>query len=76
MGVMELQCVVVYTVIDIAAPKVPSEPEVAPLDGCLAWIKGQIKRSHFNTLLSIFIDEIHLIIYLVINSITTKLKDE
>lgn len=43
--VMELQSVVVYTVIDIPAPKVPLDSDVdSPADGCLAWIKGQIKR--------------------------------
>lgn len=43
--VMELQSVVVYTVIDIPAPKAPSDTDVeTPADGCLSWIKGQIKR--------------------------------
>ncbi|KAB0795869.1 hypothetical protein PPYR_09930 [Photinus pyralis] len=43
---MELQCVVVYTIIHIPEPKPPPDagPEQNP-DGCLSWIKCQIKRA-------------------------------
>lgn len=44
---MELQCVVVYTVIQIPEPKPPPDAGLqASADGCLSWIKNQIKRSN------------------------------
>lgn len=42
---MELQCVVVYTVIHIPEPKPPPPEEAtSSSDGCLSWIKSHIKR--------------------------------
>lgn len=41
---MELQCVVVYTIIDIPEPKPPPDSGPESSDGCLSWIKSQIKR--------------------------------
>lgn len=43
---MDLQSVVVYTIIQIREPKPPlcSGHPAAATSGCLAWIKNQIKR--------------------------------
>lgn len=42
---MELQCVVIYTVINIRLPqRCDSSSAEGQEEGCLVWIKGQIKR--------------------------------
>lgn len=47
--VMDYQCIVVYTVINIAPPRVTAQ--AADLsDGCITWFKNKIKRSVYEIL--------------------------
>lgn len=39
---MDYQCVVVYTVINIAPPRLTTQ--AAELNGCIAWFKNKLKR--------------------------------
>ncbi|XP_041986785.1 UDP-N-acetylglucosamine--peptide N-acetylglucosaminyltransferase 110 kDa subunit-like [Aricia agestis] len=42
-GVMDYQCVVVYTVINIAPPRLSAQASMS--NGCVDWIKNKIKRA-------------------------------